>query len=273
MNNLVVRTISGALLVSVIVASILLSSILFGIVFALVTSLATREFYSIIEPENKHNRLYGTIGGVLLFVSWLFVFNGWGGWQLAVIYPIYMIALLIAELFLKAENPIHNWAYLLMGQIMVALPFASLIFIYHSFNNPLVLLALFVIIWINDTGAYCVGSLMGKHKMFPRVSPKKSWEGLIGGFLFAMVAGWIFSMYANLSADANVNLVLWLVFAALVSVFGTLGDLMESLTKRTLGIKDSGNIIPGHGGMLDRFDSMLLAAPVVAIYLFLIAFV
>ncbi len=273
MSNLVTRTISGVVFISIIIASILVHAISFGAVFAILTSLALWEFYSIIEPENHYNRLCGTIGGVLLFVSCFFVFNGWGIWQLLVIYPLYMIGLMIAELFRKADNPIHNWANILLGQAMVALPFASLIFIYHSYNNPLILLALFVIIWTNDTGAYCVGSLIGKHKMFPRVSPKKSWEGLIGGVVFALIAGWIFSMFAKLSDSPSVNLILWLVFAALVSGFGTLGDLMESLTKRTLGIKDSGNIIPGHGGMLDRFDSMLLAAPIVAIYLFLIAFV
>ena len=127
------------------------------------------------------------------------------------------------------------------------------------------MLALFILIWINDSGAYIVGSLMakrkgGNHKMFPRVSPAKSWEGLIGGFIFDLVAGYVFFL---VGWTADMGLVNSLLFALFVGVFGTLGDLMESLFKRTLGVKDSGKLMPGHGGALDRFDSLLLAVPVV----------
>ena len=124
------------------------------------------------------------------------------------------------------------------------------------------LLAVFVTIWVNDTGAYLVGVTLGKHRLFERISPKKSWEGFIGGALFALLSGYIFSLFIP-----EINLLNWMIFSELIVIFGTFGDLTESLIKRTLEVKDSGNIIPGHGGLLDRFDSMLLAAPV--IYLFL----
>jgi phosphatidate cytidylyltransferase len=146
---------------------------------------------------------------------------------------------------------------------MVALPFALMngVIMYNKF----LLLALFILIWANDSGAYIVGSLTaklpeGNHKMFPRVSPAKSWEGLIGGFVFDLVAGYVFY---RIGWTADMGLVNSLIFALVVGVFGTLGDLMESLFKRTLGVKDSGRFMPGHGGVLDRFDSLLLATPVV----------
>ncbi len=268
MSNLVTRTISGAVFVAVIVASILIHPLAFGILFAIVAGLTMWEFYSITD-DNTHNRLFGTIAAVLLFVCCFVI--GYCGVRYTVLglYAMFVIGVLVAELFRKADNPIHNWAYLLLGQVMVALPLASLNYIMFCHDEgKWLLLALFVIIWTNDTGAYCVGSLLGRHKMFPRVSPGKSWEGLVGGMMFALLAGWVCSTFVVLADTASLNIVVWLVFALLVSTFGTLGDLIESLTKRTLGIKDSGHIIPGHGGMLDRFDSLLLAAPVITIFLF-----
>ena len=274
MSNLVTRTISGAIFVAVIVASVLCHPVAFGVLFSLVAGLTAWEFYSIIESGNNHNRIFGTIGAVVLFACCFAIGFLNVSYTVLAVYALYIICLLIAELFRKAENPIRNWAYLLLGQTMVALPLASLNYIMFCHEDgKWLLLALFVIIWTNDTGAYCVGSLLGRHKMFPRVSPGKSWEGLVGGVIFALLAGWIFSMYVMLSDASGLNIVLWLVFALLVSSFGTLGDLTESLTKRTLGIKDSGHIIPGHGGMLDRFDSLLLAAPVIAIFLMLLNFI
>jgi phosphatidate cytidylyltransferase len=179
------------------------------------------------------------------------------------IYGLYVVLVLVSELFKQKPNALHNWAYFIMGQVYVALPFSLLNFILFINDwQPLVLLSVFVTIWVNDTGAYLVGVTLGKHKLFERISPKKSWEGFIGGALFALLSGYIFSMLIP-----QISLIQWLIFSEIVVVFGTLGDLIESLMKRTVDIKDSGNLIPGHGGLLDRFDSMLLAAPVVFIYL------
>jgi phosphatidate cytidylyltransferase len=152
--------------------------------------------------------------------------------------------------------------------MMVALPFALMNGV--LMHNRYLLLALFILLWVNDSGAYIVGSLTaklpkGNHKMFPRVSPAKSWEGLIGGFVFDLLAGYIF-FRVGWTSDLHLTaypLLNSLLFALTIGIFGTLGDLIESLFKRTLGVKDSGKFLPGHGGVLDRFDSLLLAVPVV----------
>jgi phosphatidate cytidylyltransferase len=146
---------------------------------------------------------------------------------------------------------------------MIALPFALMNGV--LMHNKFLLLALFILLWVNDSGAYIVGSLMakrkqGNHKMFPRVSPAKSWEGLIGGLVFDLIAGYVFF---RVGWTADMGLINSLLFALFGGVFGTLGDLMESLMKRTIGVKDSGKFMPGHGGVLDRFDSLLLATPIV----------
>ncbi len=187
-------------------------------------------------------------------------------WLSRTVYGGLLMLTLIAELFLKAENPIRNWGNILVSQVMIALPFALMTKIYAQ--GPFLLLSLFILIWVNDSGAYITGSMMskrkgGNHKMFPRVSPNKSWEGLIGGVVFALLGGWILYKAGWLPTSTFA-----LLFAVLISGFGTLGDLMESLMKRTIGVKDSGKIMPGHGGALDRFDSLLLVTPV--IYLFLL---
>jgi phosphatidate cytidylyltransferase len=141
--------------------------------------------------------------------------------------------------------------------------------------NTLLPLSVFVFLWVNDTGAYCVGSLLGRHKLFPRISPAKSWEGSIGGAVFVLAVAWLIGSYDNmliLDAETSHSPMLsipeWLGLGLVVVIFGTWGDLVESLFKRTLGIKDSGNILPGHGGMLDRFDSSLLAIPAAVVYLY-----
>ena len=135
----------------------------------------------------------------------------------------------------------------------------------HISFNTLLPLSVFVFLWVNDTGAYCVGSLLGRHKLFPRISPGKSWEGCIGGAVFVLAAAYLIGEYIDMGI---LNTLQWLGLGLVVVVFGTWGDLVESLFKRTLGIKDSGNILPGHGGMLDRFDSSLLAIPAAVVYLY-----
>jgi len=177
---------------------------------------------------------------------------------------------------LKNKNPLHDWAYTMLSQMYIALPF-SMINVLAFRNMPdqsvgfyyLLPLSIFIFLWINDTGAYCAGSLFGRHRLFERISPKKSWEGSIGGGVLVLIAAAIIwhieQQGENLS---GLNLIEWLGLGLVVVVFGTWGDLVESLFKRTLGIKDSGNILPGHGGMLDRFDSSLLAIPAAVVYLF-----
>ena len=179
---------------------------------------------------------------------------------------MYSVVILFHKLYAKKNNPIHNWAYFILGQVFIALPFSLLNYIIFIKDfQPIILLAVFATIWVNDTGAYLVGVTFGKHRLFERISPKKSWEGFIGGVLFALLSGYTFSRFIP-----EISLLNWFIFSEIIVIFGTFGDLTESLLKRTLDVKDSGDVIPGHGGLLDRFDSMLLAAPAVYIFLSLL---
>lgn len=272
MSNFLTRTLSGAVYVGLVVASILVHPVFFGIVFLLVTVLAVREFHVLMHTPRLLNLSAMLMSGLLFAGSWLLALHTSPEYVeysfAAFITTMVMLLLtLVAVLFVhfKESDAIRCWGNILGSLTMIAIPFMTM-------NGVLViskyqLLALFITIWVNDSGAYCVGSLTakrpsGNHKMFPRVSPAKSWEGLFGGIFFALIAGIVYwqvgwFLYAWQS----------LVFALLIAVFGTLGDLMESLMKRTIGVKDSGRFLPGHGGVLDRFDSILLATPVVYLYL------
>lgn len=265
MNNFVIRTLSGALFVALVIGSILLNQYAFAGAFALICGWSVREFHKL---SNKQKDVYVNLwvalaGGVLLFTTSFLYASGIWRYPVFSAYGFYIVIILISELYKHKSNPLHNWAYFILGQVFVALPFSLLNFILFIDGwQPLVLLAVFVTIWVNDTGAYLIGVTFGKHRLFERISPKKSWEGFFGGAVAALLSGYLFSLLIPQISLAN-----WLVFSEIIVIFGTFGDLIESLMKRTVDMKDSGNVIPGHGGLLDRFDSMLLAAPVVFIYL------
>lgn len=256
-KNLIIRTLSGAILVALVIASILLSPYyLFGAVFLLLTVLGLREFYSLcakFSGADVDTTLPIVCGSLAFISSYLYLFfdiNLWG------LFAISAVAVFVVELFRKKSNPILNIAISVMGIVYVAMPIVAMS--YLEKYNPFYLLAFFMVIWASDTGAYLTGLCFGKHKMFERVSPKKTWEGLFGGLASAMLVGYLFFRLGN----SELGLEQWIIFSFAVFVSGTLGDLVESLFKRTLGVKDSGSLMPGHGGMLDRFDSSLLAAPV-----------
>jgi phosphatidate cytidylyltransferase len=270
MNNFVQRTLSAIVYAGLVLTSILLQPqcfgthpLLFGVLFLIVSTLAVREFHVLVGSDIRLQS-FAMIANALLFTTLYFLFYGDGIWSaLLVAYVAIMLLALITQLFRENGNPIAAWGNLCASQIMVALPFALMNGV--VMHNRYMLLALFILLWVNDSGAYIVGSLTaklpnGNHKMFPRVSPAKSWEGLIGGVAFSLLAGYVFYR-VGWTAELGLANSLW--FAAFGSFFGTLGDLMESLFKRTLGVKDSGKFMPGHGGVLDRFDSLLLATPVI----------
>ena len=276
-QNLIVRTITGVLFVAAIVTCFLKPTAMI-LLFALVTGLTIWEFTGLVnEIENVHtNRFICTAAGVYFFLAVAGFCTGFTPATAFIPYLLTVIYLIISELFLKAPNPIHNWAYTMLCQMYIALPFATLnMLAFQSGNdglasyNQLLPLSVFIFLWVNDTGAYCAGSLFGKHKLFPRVSPAKSWEGSIGGAVFVLIAAAIIGHIESANmGDGALSIVVWMGLGLVVVVFGTLGDLVESLMKRTLGIKDSGNILPGHGGMLDRFDSSLMAIPASVVYLY-----
>ena len=278
MNNFIVRTITGVIFVTAIVVCFL-KPVAMVFLFSLVTGMTVWEFAGLVNKrENVQiNQFISSVAGVLLFLAMAVHARGLDTLNLAFMpWLATIIYLLVSELYLKAKDPISNWAYTMMAQLYIALPFSLLNVLAFQFTNcdlPWLLpLSVFIFLWVNDSGAYCCGSLLGRHKLFPRVSPGKSWEGSIGGAVFVLAAAWFISFYTQSHGIVtNLTVLQWMVMGLVVVVFGTWGDLIESLFKRTLGIKDSGNILPGHGGMLDRFDSSLLAIPAVVVYLFTLA--
>lgn len=274
------RTLTGIVFVAVLVGATLYSPVSFILLFAVVTALTVWEFSTNV---NLHagasvNRLINTVAAVYLFVA----FAGFCGdlvpSKAFVPYLISIIYLLVIELYLKKEDPLKNWAYAFASQMYVALSFSLLsvlAFQYDPMTNhtqfePIYPLSVFLFLWTSDTGAYCCGSALHKYfpaKLFERISPNKSWVGSIGGGVLCMVVAVVlWHFFPN-----KLTLEGWLGMGLTVCVFGTWGDLVESLFKRQLGIKDSGHILPGHGGMLDRFDSSLLAIPAAVLYLYTIA--
>ena len=224
------------------------------------------------------NRLISTIAGIYFFLAVAGIELGMvRGFVIFVPYILCVVYLLVAELYLKNENPIHSWAYTMLGQMYITLPLSLInILAFGSGDseamaepNMLLPLSIFILLWTNDTGAYCTGSLFGKHKLFPRISPGKSWEGSIGGGVLSLIVAGLIGYWANNNGEVqSLNIPVWIGLGLVVVVFGTWGDLVESLFKRTIGVKDSGKILPGHGGMLDRFDSSLLAIPAAVVYIY-----
>ena len=277
MKNFIVRTITAVFFVAAIVTSFLNPRAM-TLLFSIVTGMTIWEFAGLVNdrPFISINRFISTVSGVYLFLAMAGYNSGLTPATVFIPYLVSIIYLMVAELYLKAKDPVNNWAYTMMSQLYIALPFSLLNVLAFRSNGYdiqytyLMPLSVFVFLWINDAGAYICGSLMGRHKLFPRVSPGKSWEGSIGGGLLVVVAAvliWYFTEQYDVN-DLRLTAYEWAGLGIVVVVFGTWGDLIESLFKRTLGIKDSGNILPGHGGMLDRFDSTLMAVPASVVYLY-----
>ena len=277
MKNFIVRTITSVFFVAAIVTSFLnprAMTLLFGIV----TGMTIWEFAGLVNdrPFISINRFICTVSGVYLFLAMAGYNSGLTPATVFIPYLVRIIYLMVAELYLKAKDPINNWAYTMLSQLYIALPLSLLNVLAFRSNGYdiqytyLMPLSVFVFLWINDAGAYCVGSLLGRHKLFPRISPGKSWEGSIGGAVLVVAAAvliWYYTDFYDVN-DLGLTAYEWAGLGLVVVVFGTWGDLIESLFKRTLGIKDSGNVLPGHGGMLDRFDSTLMAVPASVVYLY-----
>lgn len=280
MKNLITRAITGAIFVVILIGGIVLSPYTLLVLFTAITALTVWEFTTIANKHmNLHvNRFITTFAAAYLFVAvWAFNTNIMGS-EVFIPYLISIIYLLVSEIYLDRNDTIQNWAMTFMAQLYIALPFASfntLCFI----NTPSGVtyyywyaLSLFIFLWASDTGAYLFGTWLGKHRLFPRISPKKSWEGSIGGGITAIVASQVIAYFIPFadSITPMMSHILWAGLAILVVIMGTWGDLVESLFKRKVGIKDSGSILPGHGGMLDRFDSSLLAIPAAVVYIYTI---
>ena len=275
MKNIVIRTLSGAVYVALIVASILLldnSPIAFIIVFSLFTMIGIKEIYDMSRNEATESWLIiliDMLGGIGLFLSfYLNTKEVTPSSTYFLLVATYLLVRCIIQLYRPRQNAVHSLERSFFALFYVALPMGLLNNIV-AVSAPRILLGVFVFIWVNDTGAFLAGITFGKHRLFERISPKKSWEGFAGGVIACILAAIATDKWFNEFFQVP-ELATWIGLAVVVSIAATFGDLTESLIKRTEGVKDSGNIIPGHGGILDRIDSLLLVSPAVLIYLSLI---
>ena len=277
MTNFVTRTLTAIGIVAVQVLCTYLSPLSLAALFLLLTALTVNEFIKIISQRGEVvvSRPIVIVGSCYLFFAfWLNSLTR--GESLVVFFPylLFLIYCYIKELFGKHPNPIANLGTIMLSQMYVVLPLSLINVLaftpfecYHS-EAPYyaITLAIYIFIWVNDTGAYLSGITLGRHKMFPRISPKKSWEGAVGGALATIASAFIIAHFYTF-----MELWQWIGMALVVVLAGTFGDLTESMVKRQLDIKDSGHILPGHGGFLDRLDSMLFAIPAVVAYLLALA--
>jgi phosphatidate cytidylyltransferase len=270
MKKFLIRVATGLVFAALLLFAILYNNLTFGLLFALVTCLAVNEFCNLVHEYKKttFSTVIAVAGGLYLFAAFFFKDKVTVPFMLFVPYLALVVYNFVRELYRKGGSPLDNFAYFALSQLYVALPFA-LLNILTTFGpanyNYMIPLSIFIFLWCSDSGAYCVGSCIGKHRLFERISPKKSWEGSIGGGVVALIAAYVISLFYP-----SLGTLQWMGMAAVVVVTGTWGDLIESCMKREMGIKDSGNILPGHGGILDRFDSALLAIPSVVIYIYLL---
>ncbi len=259
------RAITAFFFVTVMLASLLLGAYAFTVFFLLLSLLSTEEFYKLVRADGlKPQSLWGWILVISIYVPLGLYFLHDAPSEVLLICVPFFVLIIIAELYRDLKNPFHNIAYTIFGVIFAALPFC---FFYalgfmdgdYSWHLPL---AFLIMLWASDTGAYLFGITLGKNRLFERHSPKKSWEGFAGGLLCSLLSGFILSIYFT-----ELPLFHWLIVSVIIVSSGTLGDLSESMLKRSLSTKDSGSFLPGHGGLLDRFDGLLLAAPLVFVYL------
>jgi len=278
MSGFTTRVLTAIVFVAVVVGSMYWSRYSFAALFALVTGLCLWEFLTLTLQKNQQKRnlfrifIGMTIGLAPVILSSILKLNLVANSQQLVtnlsilLFPLIFL-IFIYELYTKSEKPFANIAYILLGMIYIGIPFALLNFIAFDGNNFYVntVFGMLLLTWANDSGAYIIGSKIGKTPLFPRISPKKTWEGSTGGvvvtFLVAIALSYIFT---------ERSMTEWMVLGVIVSVFGSIGDLIESMLKRSFNIKDSGNLLPGHGGFLDRFDAFLFLIPFAFAYLMLI---
>ena len=280
-KNFIVRAITGVLFVAIMVTGMLDPTAMIAL-FTIITCAAMWEYTGLINthvPGVQVNQFISTAAAAFLFLAMASYSSGMTTSEVFIPHLLTIIYLFISELYTGNENAIADWAYTMLGQMYIALPFSTINILAfqdsagHVVFSTIIPLSVFLFLWMNDTGAYCTGSLFGRHKLFPRVSPGKSWEGSIGGGLLVLIVAAVIGYHAVGEGESvSYSVLKWMGMGLTVVFFGTWGDLVESLFKRTIGIKDSGNILPGHGGMLDRFDSSLMAIPACVIYLYAVQY-
>ena len=268
MNNLVKRIITAVLCLILIIGCLLLGEYTYFVILFAINLIALYEFYKII-PANTiaPNRYLGITSGSALFIISFIISSGLFDEKLYLVMIPLVLAIFIFELFRKKENTAANIGITILGIVYISLPLSVLNYLVFPAGGISeytygILLAYLILIWTNDTAAYFSGITAGKHLLFKRISPKKTWEGFIGGLLFTFVVAWAIPELFD-----DLNRTDMLVFAGIVSIIGVAGDLTESMFKRSVSVKDTGSLLPGHGGILDRIDSILMTSPLIFIYL------
>lgn len=271
MKTFITRSVSGFFYAGIIIGAIFAGPLTFGVIMLLFLVIGLTELGKIARKREISISVFSHyVIPISIYITVLLIFNKFLPWQYSGICIGLLFITLISELFRNSDKTFENIAINLLGIIYLVLPLLMLsMLFYRDFNQQeqtvIILLALFFITWANDTFAYITGSLLGKNKLFERLSPKKTWEGSFGGLLFSLLFAYIFSLFFD-----EFTLIEWLLFSVIIVVFGTFGDLFESMLKRYANIKESGNVMPGHGGILDRIDSILFVAPFIFIYIYFI---
>lgn len=271
MNNFWTRVITALFFGTALIAAVIINQYLFIGAFFIITALCLNEFYTLLENNGKFPQtLSGLFIGTLFFAS-VNLFN------LGLVDPIFLLldivlvfAVFIGELYRRGTQPFDNIAFTLLGIVYLAVPFSlftALGFLVHNTYQWQIPLGFLFLLWASDTGAYLFGIWLGKRRLFERISPKKSWEGFIGGMATSLGIAYVLSMVFPVLALQH-----WLVVSFIIVSTGTMGDLVESMFKRSIDTKDSGNLLPGHGGVLDRFDGLFISAPMVFIYLYIMRY-
>lgn len=274
-KDLITRAGTGIIYILVILLGVMGGRFSFMVVFGAILGVALFEFYRMVEKDTSHaiSKIFNITLGGLIFISAFLYLEEVSSYALPVMLLVYLLILIASTVFIRRDDILHGIIYSVFGQMYITMPLSLLMLISYTYQDNLTvegydwvpILAMFVFIWVNDTAAYFIGSLTGRHKLIEHISPKKSVEGFVAGTLFTLLSSLIFAhLYPEYSTP------FWMGFALIVALFGTLGDLFESLIKRTCNVKDAGDLIPGHGGILDRIDSLLVAVP--AVYLYLILF-
>ena len=290
MNKLLKRSASGLVYVGAIVGAIFAGNLWFALLCMVFAAIGIHEFQNATTDSSEKATTLGRIinaGDIVIVLLALSLSYSWTDVRvpgvMIDICGIALIVLLLAKpivtLYDKRATALRHLAFSVLSLIYILVPLLSLHQLYASPGSAVCLgegvgaylvMTLFILIWLNDTGAYCVGSLIGKRRLFERLSPKKSWEGFFGGLVFSSLGSWLCFSYLGTLPQMELGAIGSIAIGAAIAIAATWGDLFESLIKRTAGIKDSGTLIPGHGGVLDRIDSLLIAAPWMVIIVSLI---
>lgn len=268
MNNFIKRSITAVLCLILIIGCLLLGKYSYFLIFFTINLISLFEFFKIISGRNTDpNRYLGIVLGSVLFILSFVVSSGLFSSQLYLILIPLALSVFICELFRNKAHPFMNIAITLLGAIYISIPLSVLNYFVFPAGDTFeytygIILGYLILIWTNDTGAYLAGITIGKHLLFKRLSPKKTWEGFIGGLIITVAVAWLISGLFDMLNRTDM-----LVFAGIISLIGVAGDLTESMFKRSIKVKDTGALLPGHGGILDRIDSILLTSPLIFIYL------